>query len=63
MGRIATTTVVILGIVWIPVMKGMGNVLYRYLQSVQGLLAPAIAAVFILGVFWKRTTAAAVCGD
>lgn len=58
-GRIATTTVVILGIIWIPVMKGMGNVLYRYLQNVQGLLAPAIAATFILGVFWKRTSPAA----
>ncbi|HOQ03669.1 MAG TPA: sodium:solute symporter [Anaerohalosphaeraceae bacterium] len=56
-GRIATATVVILGIVWIPVMKGMGNVLYRYLQAVQGLLAPAIAAAFVMGVFWKRATA------
>ena len=56
-GRIATTMVVILGVVWIPVMKEMGNVLYRYLQAVQGLLAPAIAAAFILGVFWKRATA------
>jgi len=56
-GRIATATVVVLGVVWIPVMKGMGNVLYRYLQAVQGLLAPAIAAAFILGVFWKRATA------
>ncbi|RPJ81726.1 MAG: Na+/glucose cotransporter, partial [Acidobacteria bacterium] len=46
-GRIATACVVILGIVWIPVMRGMGNVLYRYLQNVQGLLAPAIAAVFV----------------
>ncbi len=55
-GRIATTTVVILGILWIPVMKNMGNVLYRYLQNVQGLLAPAIAATFILGVFWRRTS-------
>jgi len=40
-------------------MKEMGNVLYRYLQAVQGLLAPAIAATFILGVFWKRTSPAA----
>jgi SSS family solute:Na+ symporter len=56
-GRIATAVVVILGVVWIPVMKEMGNVLYRYLQAVQGLLAPAIAAAFILGVFWKRATA------
>jgi SSS family solute:Na+ symporter len=31
-------------------------VLYEYLQAVQGLLAPAIASVFLLGVFWKKTT-------
>jgi solute:Na+ symporter, SSS family len=55
-GRIATATVVILGVVWIPVMMGLGKVLYEYLQAVQGLLAPAIASVFLLGVFWKRTT-------
>ncbi len=58
-GRIATATVVILGILWIPVMKGLGNVLYQYLQGVQGLLAPAIAAAFAVGVFWKRATPAA----
>lgn len=56
-GRLATTTVVIMGIVWIPVMRMFSNVLYEYLQAVQGLLAPAIASVFILGVFWKRTNA------
>lgn len=56
-GRIATATVVVLGVVWIPVMMGLGKVLYEYLQAVQGLLAPAIASVFLLGVFWKRTSA------
>ncbi|HJX71562.1 MAG TPA: sodium:solute symporter [Bacteroidales bacterium] len=55
-GRMATATVVILGVVWIPVMLGLGKVLYEYLQGVQGLLAPAIASVFLLGVFWRRTT-------
>jgi len=55
-GRIATVVVVILGILWIPVMKGMGKVLYEYLQQVQGLLAPGIAAVFFMGVFSKRIT-------
>lgn len=58
-GRIATATVVVLGVCWIPVMLGLGKVLYEYLQAVQGLLAPAIATVFLLGVFWKRTTAKA----
>jgi SSS family solute:Na+ symporter len=58
-GRIATAVIVVLGILWIPVMKGIGKVLYAYLQDVQSLLAPGIASVFLLGVFWKRTTPAA----
>jgi SSS family solute:Na+ symporter len=57
--RIATAAVVFLGVIWIPVMLGLGKVLYEYLQAVQGLLAPAIASVFLLGVFWKRTTSKA----
>ena len=58
-GRIATAVIVVLGILWIPVMRGLGKVLYAYLQDVQSLLAPGIASVFLLGVFWKRTTPAA----
>ncbi|MDB4295308.1 sodium:solute symporter [Akkermansiaceae bacterium] len=54
-GRIATGVVVICGIIWIPIMKGMaGGGIYKYLQSVQGYLAPPITAVFLLGLFWKR---------
>jgi SSS family solute:Na+ symporter len=55
-GRIATVVIVALGILWIPVMKGIGKVLYEYLQDVQSLLAPGIAAVFLLGILSKRTT-------
>jgi solute:Na+ symporter, SSS family len=55
-GRIATVTVVLLGLVWIPIMKGLGSVLYEYLQNVQSLIAPAIAAVFLLGVFNRKIT-------
>jgi SSS family solute:Na+ symporter len=58
-GRIATVVVVILGILWIPVMRGIGKVLYAYLQDVQSLLAPGIAAAFLLGVVSKKTTPAA----
>jgi SSS family solute:Na+ symporter len=54
-GRIATAVVVVLGMLWIPVMKVIsGGGLYQYLQSVQGYLAPPIAAVFLLGLFYKR---------
>jgi SSS family solute:Na+ symporter len=53
-GRITTAVVVILGMMWIPLMKGISDILYQYLQSVQSYLAPPIAAVFLLGVFSKR---------
>jgi SSS family solute:Na+ symporter len=35
-------------------MGRISNTLYQYLQSVQSYLAPPIAAVFLLGVFFKR---------
>ena len=58
-GQIATVVVVALGILWIPIMRSIGNVLYNYLQDVQSLLAPGIASVFLLGICWKKTSAKA----
>jgi SSS family solute:Na+ symporter len=61
-GRSATAVIVVLGICWVLVIKSLHSDLYVYLQSVQGYLSPAIAALFLLGVFWKRATApAALC--
>jgi transporter, SSS family len=56
-GQIATVVVVAVGILWIPIMRNIGNVLYEYLQDVQSVLAPGIASAFLLGVCWKRTSA------
>lgn len=56
-GRIATGVVVLLGMAWIPMMGKIDSGLYNYLQSVQSYLAPPIAAVFLLGVFFKRLNA------
>jgi len=56
MGRIATTTMVLIAMAWIPVVRGATG-LYNYLQSIQGYLAPPIFVVFFFGVFWKRLNA------
>jgi len=56
-GQMATVVIVILGILWIPIMRSVGNVLYNYLQDVQSVLAPGIAAAFLLGICWKRASA------
>jgi len=54
-GRMVTGVIVALGLLWIPIMPLIaGGGLYRYLQSVQGYLAPPITAVFLLGLFCKR---------
>lgn len=54
-GRLATGVIVVLGLLWIPIMPMIAKGgLYKYLQSVQGYLAPPITAVFLLGLFCKR---------
>src|SRR3954470_15616994 len=55
-GRIATAAVVVVGMIWIPIMQSMSKQLYSYLQLVQSLLAPGIAAVFMAGIFSRRVT-------
>jgi SSS family solute:Na+ symporter len=51
-GRGATVAVVLLGMAWIPFLQSLGGgSLYNYLPLVQSLLAPSIAAVFMLGIF------------
>jgi solute:Na+ symporter, SSS family len=55
-GRVATGVMVLIGLLWIPVIRG-GRGLYDYLQGMQSYLAPPIFVVFFLGVFHKRLNA------
>ncbi len=55
-GRLATAAMVLIGLMWIPVIRG-GKGLYDYLQGVQSYLAPPIFVVFFFGVFMKRINA------
>lgn len=56
MGRVATTIMVLIGLLWIPVIQGARG-LYEYLQGMQAYLAPPIFTVFFFGVFNKRLNA------
>lgn len=57
-GRIATAVLTALGLAWIPLMGNISSQLYQYLQSVQSYISPPIAAVFLLGIGWRRINAA-----
>jgi SSS family solute:Na+ symporter len=56
-GQLTTAVLVVFGLAWIPFMKFISGQLYQYLQSVQAYIAPPIAAVFLIGIMWKRVNA------
>jgi len=56
-GQIATVILVLFGLAWIPLMKIISGQLFTYLQSVQAYISPPIAAVFLLGIFFKKINA------
>ncbi len=53
-GHLATTAMVGIAILWIPLVKLLSSHLYVHLQSIQAYISAPIAAVFLLGVCWKR---------
>lgn len=54
-GRTFVVFMVVISIAWVPVIIEMqGGQTYLYIQEVAGYLTPPIAALFLLGVFWKR---------
>jgi len=56
-GRVATGGIIVLGMLWIPFLQDLGKgQLYTYLQLVQSLLAPSIAAVFMAGILSATVT-------
>jgi SSS family solute:Na+ symporter len=56
-GQISTAVLVVFGLLWIPMMELVSGQLFQYLQSVQAYISPPIAAVFLLGVAWRRMNA------
>jgi len=56
MGRIFTAVIVVIGIIWIPLIRHLNNQIYQYLQSVQAYISPPITAVFLTGILWKKAT-------
>lgn len=56
-GRLATTVMVVLGVLSVPLITMLSSQLFVYLQSVQAYISPPIAAVFLLGIFWQRANA------
>jgi solute:Na+ symporter, SSS family len=58
-GRYSTLGVVAVSIAWIPLIQGLNNEVYQYLQSVQAYVGAPITAVFLTGILWRGATSRA----
>ncbi|XP_037076690.1 sodium/myo-inositol cotransporter 2-like, partial [Pollicipes pollicipes] len=56
-GRMFVIVMVGISIVWVPIINNFSSdQLFVYIQSMQSYLPPPICAVYVLSVFWSRTT-------
>ncbi|MDL5049768.1 hypothetical protein QQ054_27520, partial [Oscillatoria amoena NRMC-F 0135] len=55
-GRLVTSFIVVVSIAWIPLIRGLNNEVYQYLQSVQAYVGAPITAVFLTGILWRGAT-------
>lgn len=62
LGQCATIIAGVLGVAIALGMSMLGKDLFNLFQSIIGFFAPPMAAVFLIGILWKRATAtAAIC--
>ena len=54
-GRIAAATALLIAILMAPLLKSSRGI-FNIIQEYTGLVSPGILAVFMLGLFWKKTT-------
>lgn len=54
-GRISAAVALLIGAVLAPQLADLGQV-FQYIQEYTGVVSPGILAVFILGLFWRKTT-------
>lgn len=56
-GRLAGVVIIVLGIICSSLLISQSNKpVYLYLLNAYGFFTPGISAMFLLGIFWKRTT-------
>ncbi|MEO9572128.1 MAG: sodium/sugar symporter [Polaribacter sp.] len=54
-GRISAAIALIIAVIIAPMLSGLDQA-FQYIQEFTGMVSPGILAVFILGLFWKKTT-------
>src|SRR6185312_5970287 len=63
-GRFVIVVAMIVGIIftWTDILGISGTGGFTYIQKYTGFISPGVLAMFLFGMFWKRTTGAAAVG-
>ncbi|SMO50008.1 sodium/sugar symporter [Gracilimonas mengyeensis] len=54
-GRITAAVALVIAVIMAPQLQSVPQV-FQYIQEYTGMVSPGILAVFIMGLFWKKTT-------
>ena len=54
-GRLSAAVALIIAMVVAPLLGGLDQA-FQFIQEYTGVVSPGILAVFLLGLFWKKTT-------
>ncbi len=54
-GRISAAVALIIAVIVAPLLGGIDQA-FQFIQEYTGIVSPGILAVFLLGLFWKKTT-------
>jgi SSS family solute:Na+ symporter len=57
-GRLTAVTAIIIAILMARPLLGKSEQAFQYIQEFSGFFTPGITVIFLLGLFWKRTTEA-----
>lgn len=55
MGRISAAVALVIAVIVAPLLGGIDQA-FQFIQEYTGIVSPGILAVFLLGLFWKKTT-------
>ena len=54
-GRISAAVALIIAVIMAPLLGDIPQA-FQYIQEYTGIVSPGILAIFLLGLFWKKTT-------
>ncbi len=54
-GKISAAVAILIGVIMAPLLGNLDQA-FQYIQEYTGFISPGVVAVFLLGLFWKRTS-------